>query len=986
MGRFSRIVLVVAGGAAFVVALSLLMIRSFFAADLIRALVDRELGVRSRAKVTVGSSHVSLALPGILVVTLEDLAVRSHSDEPLFSASSLSLTPCITRLLRGEFSITSLHVDGLRCSVVRTASGEVQAPAAALWRSPAAEASEAARAAPLPADSSLDRVSSAAPVTWSIQSVRLDRGRIDWIDRGTIAGREVSVPLREISARLDRTSVPNRFAMKGSGLLGHDESTKNLLTLEGSLFLDPGTLEPAEAAAVLSAGSLDLHACEGYLPEPLRGLKQVTARLRAEWKWSKGRGPNLSLKATLQQHAAEGTLVELDGEVSASADLNRVDRAECNVRVGSLPLNLCEQALPRWLPFRPDHGTVAADLTWTWTGPQKWLLAGELTMSHLIPTGSLEAIASSVGIDARVQLEPNRLLIDVVELSAESPLALVRGAVGAPLSERPTIDLVAEVAGDGRWIEALGIARGHALAVAGIVPLYGRIHGPLDQVNFECTGGLTWATVSVARILEKPRGKNGALTVRGQWSPGGSDGRGRSRLTSTVAAHLSGVRLLMTEELPDAGIISVHVDSTVSATDWMFAVDRLAVTAKSETDQTPLVTAVAAVRDHGSPGQFMDGTATVNVGRAVAAVLERTVGVSISGASTAKARFAARPARVEWSAELPLGPLGIGYGKMFNKPAGVEGILRAAGTWSDAGLALKHGELTLPGVSVAAHGVLRDRKSTFGGLVLELKEVDLRRLPQYAHPALTADLGGRVRGSMQKKRSDKGIVGALKLSEVTYHPRGALWTIERMDGTIEIAGDSVAVPHVVGTISGFAQGRFQVKGELRRAASIDTLDGRMSLEMGEGRIKADRLVKVLNDAHGLFGRWLQPRPIAMEQDYIEFASVHADFRIADGRAVTESFRMRGAEINTGFVGSLTLGTLDLDGVLGIHTLVAGSDTLGRIPGVRRFMDDHKELLVKMPITAFAGLRGSLAASLDVVPLQEGRMEKGIAARLHELMK
>jgi|GEM_PF-1186737 len=990
MRRFSRIAFIIVGGAAIVGTAGFIALRLFAPTGLIRDTIERELCRFTPAKVCVGSSRVSFAFPEVIALTVEDLAVSSPGDDPLFSAKRVTLSPSIASVFRGEFAVTSLRVDGFRCTITRTASGDILAPLPVFLKPSDSASHEPEGALSRPPDSSSETpVPAPTPrVAWSLKSVRLNGGRIDWIDRCTIPGQEIAVPFREIAAKLIRTTTPNRFTVKGAGLLGAEDTSKNLVTLDGSLSVDPEKLEPLEANLVCSAPNVDLRVCEGYVPGPLRGLKQVVGQARAEWTWARNRGPNLSLKAAFRRGPAGATSVDLDGEVVGSATFDKVDQAACSVRVASLPLGLLADMLPASLPFQPSDATVGADFDCTWNGADKWRLSGEVSLSDVLTTGALKAMAPAVSAVARLQLEPHRLLIDSLEVSAASQLALLKGAIDAPLSAKPTANLTAEVTGDGRWIEALGLVGPEALVVAGNIPFRARIHGSLDQMDFECSGGLTGTTVSIARALEKPRGKKAAITMRGRWSPGTLESGGEGRITSAVAADLSGVRPVLAEESPNAGTLSLHVDSAVSCAGSKVALERISVIAKSDADQSAVLTASATVREGGTPGQIIEGFATLSIAGTVAAALERSAGVRITGTSTAKARFASGPARVEWSAELPLGPLGIELENKFGKPAGVDGVLRAAGSSSEKGARLKRGELTLPGISAVAQGLLRDRKAAFGGLALELKQVDLRQLAEYSRPTIPADIGGSVRGSLAVKQAEKGLAlaGTVKLSDTSYRPRGALWGLEGIEGDLKIDGDTIAIPQLSGTVTGFAHGRFQVNGELKQAASLEALGGQVSLSMGKGKIKADRLVKIINDAHSLIGRLLQPRPIAMESDYIEFSSLDADFRIRDGKAVTNSFRMRGAEINTGFVGELAVGSLNLDGMLGIHATVAGSDTLSRIPGVRQLMEDHKDLLVKLPITVFAGLRGPLASSLEVLPVQENRVKKEVAARLHELMK
>jgi len=269
-----------------------------------------------------------------------------------------------------------------------------------------------------------------------------------------------------------------------------------------------------------------------------------------------------------------------------------------------------------------------------------------------------------------------------------------------------------------------------------------------------------------------------------------------------------------------------------------------------------------------------------------------------------------------------------------------------------------------------------------------MEKGDLSEVVRYSSHQKLAGLSGSFRGTGRLTRTDKEVSpsGSIQLTGVNFRTEKQLWTLEDINGTLDLTGESVAIPELVGTVAGFAQGKWRVSGSLQHAASLEKAQGRLSLYMGKGNIKADKLVQVLTESHSVIGNLLKPRPVAMQADRIHFNAVEADFQVNSGKARTENFRMKGPEITTGIVGQIVIDTLDFDAILGINTMVIGSDTLGRISAVKRFMEQHRDLMVRIPVMMYARLNGPLDVNLHITPLKEGDFDQGTLKRLKLLTR
>ena len=126
-----------------------------------------------------------------------------------------------------------------------------------------------------------------------------------------------------------------------------------------------------------------------------------------------------------------------------------------------------------------------------------------------------------------------------------------------------------------------------------------------------------------------------------------------------------------------------------------------------------------------------------------------------------------------------------------------------------------------------------------------MKKTELKDVLRYLPGMTRARLSGPAEATIRLSRSDKGVVpaGFVRLLAVNYRPENSGWSFEKIKGSVETTSGDAEIPELTGMIQGPIEGPLKVKGSLKDVTSPERLNGRLALEVGQGKIRADRLKK-----------------------------------------------------------------------------------------------------------------------------------------------
>ncbi len=525
---------------------------------------------------------------------------------------------------------------------------------------------------------------------------------------------------------------------------------------------------------------------------------------------------------------------------------------------------------------------------------------------------------------------------------------------------------------------------------------------------------ITAAAIEWSPYLEKPSGNKGTVSFKGTFFPWRNQ---KTLEPAIVNVGMIGSRVRLSSQGPWVSGLAMRLDSKVLFKSNATDLKDTSIVVRRANESADMLTAKTNITDLGSAEPKIDGTATLafNSDTIALAKLKLPPGTTVTGNVPLKAKFAGSPTALTWSLELPLKHLEVSVEQAFRKQGGVAGSLTATGKLSEQELDLTNGRLTLPGIALSGRGVLRDRNGKFQEVTLDIKKTDLKDLLRYLPSMAGTKLSGPAEATIRLSQSDKGVIptGFVRLLAVNYRSENASWSFDKVKGTVETASGDAEIPELTGTIQGPIEGPLKVRGSLKDVASLETLNGRLTLEVGQGRIRADRLKNVLKGVHALVGTLLDPQAADRKSELLEFQSIAGDIQLQSGTASTDNLKLKGPEVTAAAIGSLRWDSSQLDLLTRIHTVSTVGDVLGKIPAVQKFVKKHEDLLkitglgkelkrfgieipdskeakpetpepAKTPVSVILKIRGP-ASSPEVSPVLETALDKATLSRLKSLM-
>lgn len=235
--------------------------------ELISRAVENYLVETTGLKVSVKSSNISYSFPSIVSVSLVGLLVTDSDNNPIFSSDTLTLSPSMKGLLKREFIIKSMILDGFSTSVSRDAGGNITIPIIVAYKT---VAGNLIKEKPKNGEAKNQTVTSdeqnrfddirdqfATHFNWRVQTIHFTNGRVDWIDRKDSPRKEIVISLTDISGFLSHTSLDETISLDLNAYLRAENTDRANVKIQGSVGMDwPDT---SVRTAKLDISSKSLH-------------------------------------------------------------------------------------------------------------------------------------------------------------------------------------------------------------------------------------------------------------------------------------------------------------------------------------------------------------------------------------------------------------------------------------------------------------------------------------------------------------------------------------------------------------------------------------------------------------------------------------------------------------------------------------------------------------------------------------------------------
>ncbi len=913
MRHFRRVLIVFLLLMALFLTAVVVSIRILPETDLIRSRVQDQLSSLTGQGVTLGPLKVSWSFPRLVSLNVEGISIASQDGKKLASADKLILIPSLARLLKKEVAVESMTILGLRASIRRSPDGTIEA--ALIPHHVTSPDKKTLQTKPEKVGPELTVVSDGERppsgmrekrFKFSIGEIKFVDGRVDWIDQKIAPGKVVERSLKQIAGSVKRKAAGNVIAINITGRLENGQPKDHSVHIEGqaSLAEDLSSLEGI--AMDVSADSLGLKPFYVYLP-PWADLTREfdNAAVRTHVTWEKGDSANLTLKTDVKAKTKGGAQLNVQGDIVLAQDLSAVQLVHGRAETDTLPLAIFKASFPPTFPLEPGSGTIKAAIKGEWNQRNNWKLQGTLSLENAVPTGVYRGVASKVSLWAEGKLDPERLLLDDMEIRDDGRLASIKGKITSPLGNNRAVDLQGDISLRSEWLKGLGIRLPKALHVKGHIPVRWNARGRPQSLWLDMAGDITAAAIEWPPYLEKPSGSKGTISVNGTFFPWRNQ---KTLEPAVVNVGVIGSRVRLSSQGPWVSGLVMRLDSKVLFKPNTTDLRDTSILVRRATESADLLTAKTNITDLGTADPKIDGTATLafNSDTIAIAGLKLPPGTVVTGNVPLKAKFAGSPTALTWALDLPLTHLDVSVEQIFRKQGGIAGSLTATGKLSEQELDLSSGKLTLPGLMIVGRGVLRDRKGNFREATLDMKKTELKDVLRYLPGMTRARLSGPAEATIRLSRSDKGVVpaGFVRLLAVNYRPENSGWSFEKIKGSVETTSGDAEIPELTGMIQGPIEGPLKVKGSLKDVTSPERLNGRLALEVGQGKIRADRLKSVLKGVQAFVGTLLDPQVADTKSDLLEFQSIVGDIQLKPGTASSDNLRLKGQDVSAAMIGSV----------------------------------------------------------------------------------
>ena len=1013
------LIVVIVSGVALIV-----MVRFLPETDFIRNAVEQRLRDLTGQNIAIASIELGGSFPDLMRITVQGVTATSQDGQKQLSMNRLVLVPSVAPLLHREISIESVNIEGLHTSLTRLADGSVRypfvvAPVSSPVRGPERIEEPAGPGEQVPKEKP---EAARGGLTWSIKSVKLTDCRIDFIDEQTAQEGEgpTVISLKTLNASLSQQKEGNAFAISLRAQMKGAKAEAGPVGLTGDVTLTGDLSQLQQAKATLTSESLRLEPFQRFLPPSAEILSAFRlSGVHCTMTWEKAQPCAFSFEGNLNGKGENSGAIALKGEGRAAEDFSLIQNVTIEAKTEGFPLRAVQSLVPRGVPWETSSGLLSANVRGEWRKPSDWTVQGQVSFADLASKGAVAALGKKMGVKAQISLDPRQLTVQDMEVAeAKHRLATVSGKVQEPLSGQPTLDLTADCTARPQWLKAFGVRLPETVNIAGYVPVRVRVKGPTEKMSIDVNANLAPAAIRVSPFVEKPEGEKASLTVQTTLTEAHRSAASKAAYVLRVGLYVLSPHIrLKADGAPLTGRILTLTSRVIvkgKSVDIRDAVLTLKRPQRKSSDDLVIQVDMADL-ESGHPK--LKGTLAAFLHKETISALLGNLpsNLKLSGEAHGKLTFSGNPKALDWNLELPLTSLGIDVEKSFRKPAGVAADFKASGKWAQETLNLERSRLTLPGIYAVARGVLKERKGGFGGLKVRVKRADLKDVARLLPSLAKVKVSGPVEADLELKPSQKGIVphASVRLVSADYHADNSAWILSKLRGVVKFDGQSLRVPELTGNIRGAIEAPLKVTGNLQHIDNVEQIGGRVSLEMGKGRIRAERFRKLLQPVQLLVGTLLDPKALAKRSDLLELESLTGTFDIKSGIARTSDIQLKGPDFKAGAMGTIRLRDMHLDALAGLHTVIVTNDSIGRIPQVRSVVKKYEGFLkatgldkelkkvgidvdakkddkqtapkeIKTPVTVIVKVQGA-ASSPNVMPVPEDSLGKEKVSKLKSLI-
>lgn len=320
--------------------------------------------------------------------------------------------------------------------------------------------------------------------------------------------------------------------------------------------------------------------------------------------------------------------------------------------------------------------------------------------------------------------------------------------------------------------------------------------------------------------------------------------------------------------------------------------------------------------------------------------------LDLEGAANFSYKITGSPKLLKWSLNAPLKDVRISIGSWFVKKSGVDLEMASSGTRTSEEIHIDQTRIKTTGLLALASGSIGSQSGKPTSINLEIKEAEISALSGLFPSLGQSGFSGPFRGTLTVNSAvnEFPIKGVIQLLSVNYKPHKSPLSFEKINGSVEVSEASIESNQIKGFVHGTIEAPVKASLKLSGLEKLGSLNGKITLAAGPGKLSADRLRSVLEQARLLLEPFLNQGKETKKFNPFELESLSADLQINSGVMRTENLKLRASELFMGAIGSANLTSQQIDILSYIKTSSAPLAAIGSIPMVKDIIKKNEGLL------------------------------------------
>ncbi len=193
--------------------------------------LENYLSGTSGLKFSISSSKLSYDFPGLLSISFKGVEIKDDSEKRIFSAQKVVLWPSLRGLLGGQFIIKSILIDDFWTQISRDSEGRITAP----FYSSIGPLTTKRKDEP---NTKGETAPTHRMISWTVQTIALTNGRIDWFDIKNDARNPVFISATGIAGSLTHSVETGSVKVKLESRLDNNSGLPATVSLKGHADID----------------------------------------------------------------------------------------------------------------------------------------------------------------------------------------------------------------------------------------------------------------------------------------------------------------------------------------------------------------------------------------------------------------------------------------------------------------------------------------------------------------------------------------------------------------------------------------------------------------------------------------------------------------------------------------------------------------------------------------------------------------------------